>query len=60
MEAKGVKIGFLGYCESPSSSDKNCSEIRKMFSTGPAVYREVIANRDVNNLRKVFKSFLYT
>ena len=59
MEAKGIKIGFLGYCDSPSSSDKNCSEIRKMFSAGPAVYSEVIAIRDVNNLRKVFKSFLH-
>jgi len=57
VEAKGIKIGFLGYCDSPSSSDKNCSEIRKMFSAGPAVYSEVIAIRDVNNLRKVFKVF---
>ena len=31
-----------------------------MFSAGPAVYSEVIAIRDVNNLRKVFKSFLHT
>lgn len=52
LEAKGIKIGFLGYCDSPSYK-QNCTEIRKLYNAGPAIYSDVIATRDVNNLRKV-------
>ena len=52
LEAKGIKIGFLGYCDSPSYK-QNCTEIRKLYNAGPAIYSDVIAARDVNNLRKV-------
>ena len=53
MEAKGIKIGFLGYCDSPSSSGKNCTEMRKLFKSGPAIYTDDIATRDVNSLKEV-------
>lgn len=52
LEEKGIKIGFLGYCDSPSYK-QNCTEIRKLYNAGPAIYSDVIAARDVNNLRKV-------
>ena len=52
LEAKGIKIGFLGYCDSPSYK-QNCTQIRKLYNAGPAIYSDVIAARDVNNLRKV-------
>ncbi|XP_073238204.1 capsule biosynthesis protein CapA-like isoform X1 [Porites lutea] len=51
LEAKGIKIGFLGYCDSPSYK-QNCTQIRKLYNAGPAIYSDVIAARDVNNLRK--------
>ena len=54
LETKGIKIGFLGYCDSPSYK-QNCTEIRKLYNAGPAIYSDVIAARDVNNLRKVFR-----
>ena len=52
MEVKGTKIGFLGYCDSPSVY-KNCTEMRMLFKSGPAIYRDDIARRDVKSLREV-------
>ena len=52
LEAIGIKIGFLGYCDSPSRN-QNCTEMRMMFNSGPAIYRDDIATRDVNKLKKV-------
>ena len=31
--------------------------MRMLFNSGPAVYRDDIATRDVNNLKKVVKIF---
>ena len=59
LEAKGIKIGFLGYCDTPSMMGLNCTEIRKLFNAGPAVYSDVIATRDVSNLKKVFTLLFY-
>ena len=53
LEAKGIKIGFLGYCDIPSVN-KNCTQMRMLFNSGPAIYREDIATREVNKLKKVF------
>ena len=53
LEAKGIKIGFLGYCDIPSKN-KNCTEMRMLYNSGPAIYTDDIATRDVNNLRKVY------
>ena len=58
LEVKGIKIGFLGYCDTPSIG-LNCTEIRKLFNAGPAVYSDVIATRDVSNLKKVFTLLFY-
>ncbi|CAH3017436.1 unnamed protein product [Porites evermanni] len=52
LEVKGIKIGFLGYCDTSSMMGLNCTEIRKLFNAGPAVYSDVIATRDVSNLKK--------
>ena len=54
MEVKGTKIGFLGYCDSPSMH-KNCTEMRMLFTSGPAIYTNDIARRDVKRLREVGK-----
>ncbi|XP_068756495.1 capsule biosynthesis protein CapA-like [Montipora capricornis] len=51
MEVKGTKIGFLGYCDSPSIH-KNCTEMRMLFTSGPAIYTDNIARRDVKRLRE--------
>ena len=59
LEVKGIKIGFLGYCDTSSMMGLNCTEIRKLFNAGPAVYSDVIATRDVSNLKKVFTSLFY-
>ena len=54
LEVKGTKIGFLGYCDTPSVlMYKNCTEMRMLFNSGPAVYTDDIATRDVHNLRQV-------
>jgi len=53
LEVKGIKIGFLGYCDSPSANELNCTEIRRQFNVGPAAYSDVIATKDVSNLKKV-------
>ena len=59
LEVKGIKIGFLSYCDTSSMMGLNCTEIRKLFNAGPAVYSDVIATRDVSNLKKVFTSLFY-
>lgn len=51
VEVKGTKIGFLGYCDTPSVH-KNCTGMRKIFKSGAAVYTDDIAARDVRNLKK--------
>ncbi len=35
------------------SINKNCTEMRMLFNSGPAIYRDDIATRDVNKLKKV-------
>nr|XP_058940450.1 capsule biosynthesis protein CapA-like [Pocillopora verrucosa] len=47
-----ITIAFLGYCATPSLK-KNCSELRKLFSSGPAIYEDDIATRDIRRLKKV-------
>ena len=59
LEVKGIKIGFLGYCDTSSMMGLNCTEIRKLFNAGPAVYSDVIATRDVSNLKKVLTLLFY-
>ena len=56
MERNGIKIGFLGYCDI-ISINKNCTEMRMLFNSGPAVYRDDIATRDVHNLKEVVQIF---
>ena len=58
MTRNGIKIGFLGYCDSPSLN-KNCSEMRMLFNSGPAIYRDDIATRDINKLKKVLLKFKF-
>ncbi|KAJ7355054.1 hypothetical protein OS493_028269 [Desmophyllum pertusum] len=50
LEKHGIKIGFLGYCDS-LTMDKNCTEMRMMYDSGPALYRDDVATRDVNKLK---------
>ena len=57
MERNGIKIGFLGYCDI-ISVNKNCTEMRMLFNSGPAIYRDDIATKDVNKLKKVVLLFL--
>ena len=52
MERRGIKIGFLGYCDF-LSVNKNCTEMRMLFNSGPAIYRDNIATRDVKKLKQV-------
>ncbi|KAL9967849.1 hypothetical protein ACROYT_G026147 [Oculina patagonica] len=52
LERNGIKIGFLGYCDT-FSKNKNCTEMRMLFNSGPAIYRDDIATRDVNKLKEV-------
>ncbi|KAM7439661.1 hypothetical protein ABFA07_010983 [Porites harrisoni] len=52
LEVKGLKIGFLGYCDSPSANELNCTELRRQYNVGPAVYSDAIATKDVSNLKK--------
>ena len=56
LERRGIKIGFLGYCDS-LSVNKNCTEMRMLFNSGPAVYRDDIATRDVKKLKQVLLQF---
>lgn len=53
LEVKGLKIGVLGYCDSPSANELNCTELRRQYNVGPAVYSDAIATKDVSNLKKV-------
>ncbi|XP_058940460.2 capsule biosynthesis protein CapA isoform X1 [Pocillopora verrucosa] len=50
MKKKGITFGFLGYCDMPSPF-KNCSQMRMLFTSGPAIYRDDVATRDVNKLK---------
>ena len=60
LERKGIKIGFLGYCDTPSPTiKKNCTEMRMLFNSGPAIYRDDIATRDVQHLKKVLFKFRF-
>ncbi|XP_058954450.2 capsule biosynthesis protein CapA-like [Pocillopora verrucosa] len=52
MEKKSIRIGILAYCITQSSSRyKNCSEVRKMFKSGAALYQKEIATKDINDLK---------
>lgn len=50
MKRKGITFGFLGYCDMRSPL-KNCSQMRMLFTSGPAIYRDDVATRDVNKLK---------
>ncbi|PFX30445.1 Capsule biosynthesis protein CapA [Stylophora pistillata] len=50
IKRKGIAFGFLGYCDSPSVF-KNCSQMRMLFTSGPAIYRDDVATRDINELK---------
>ena len=52
LDKKGIKIGFLGYCDHVPDYP-NCTAMRKLYKSGPAIYRDDIATRDVNKLKKV-------
>ncbi|KAL9967844.1 hypothetical protein ACROYT_G026142 [Oculina patagonica] len=51
LERNGIRIGFLAYCDI-FISKINCTEVRMLFNSGPAIYRDDIATRDVNKLKK--------
>ncbi|CAH3032033.1 unnamed protein product [Porites evermanni] len=51
MEVKGRKVGFLGYCDSPTYPNQNWTELRMKYDVGPAVYSDNIATRDINKLK---------
>ncbi|XP_078372089.1 capsule biosynthesis protein CapA-like [Oculina patagonica] len=52
MERNGLKIGFLGYCDDILHHGKNnCTGIRSMFTSGPAIYQDTIATNDVMKLK---------
>ncbi|KAL9967851.1 hypothetical protein ACROYT_G026149 [Oculina patagonica] len=51
MERNGIKIGFLGYCDHVPDYP-NCTAMRKLYNSGPAIYRDDIATRDVNKLKQ--------
>ena len=51
MEVKGRKIGFLGFCDSPTYQNQNWTELRMKYDVGPAVYSDNIAARDINKLK---------
>ena len=52
MERKGIKIGFLGYCDHVPDFP-NCTVMRRMYKSGPAIYRDDIATRDVRKIKEV-------
>jgi len=54
-----MKIGFLGYCDFLSVKQKNCTEMRMLYNSGPAIYTDDIATGDVNNLKKVYFKWCY-
>ncbi|XP_022782665.1 uncharacterized protein LOC111323548 [Stylophora pistillata] len=45
LKRNRITIAFLGYCASPSI-EKNCSEMRMLFDSGPAIYQDDITTRD--------------
>ncbi|KAL9982591.1 hypothetical protein ACROYT_G004653 [Oculina patagonica] len=52
LETGALRIGVLAYCITQGGGrSKNCSEVRRMFQSGPAVYQKEIATKDVNNLK---------
>ena len=52
LEKKAVRIGVLAYCITQGGGrSKNCSEVRRMFQAGPAVYTKEIATKDVDCLK---------
>nr|XP_058940477.1 capsule biosynthesis protein CapA-like [Pocillopora verrucosa] len=51
IKRERITIAFLGYCAIPSTK-KNCSEMRKLFNSGPAIYQDDIATRDIRRLKK--------
>ena len=57
MESNGIRIGFLGYCDHVPDRP-NCTVMRMLYDSGPAIYRDDIATRDVKNLKKV--KYLYS
>ena len=50
MKRKGITFGFLGYCDMPSPL-KNCSQMRMLFTSGSAIYRDDVATRDINKFK---------
>ena len=56
MERNGIKIGFLGYCDHVPDYP-NCTAMRRLYKSGPAIYRDDIATRDVNKLKKVERKY---
>ncbi|CAH3127204.1 unnamed protein product, partial [Pocillopora meandrina] len=46
-----ITIAFLRYCAIPSTK-KNFSEMRKLFNSGPAIYQDDMATRDIRTLKK--------
>ncbi|XP_078352926.1 capsule biosynthesis protein CapA-like [Oculina patagonica] len=53
LETGALRIGVLAYCITQGGGrSKNCSEVRRMFQSGPAVYQKEIATKDVNNLKE--------
>jgi len=54
METNGLKIGFLGYCDDVLHHGKNnCTGIRSLYTSGPAIYQDAIATKDVTRLKAV-------
>ena len=54
LERNGLKIGFLGYCDDVLHHGKNnCTGIRSLFTSGPAVYQDAIATNDIMKLKEV-------
>ena len=52
MEKNGLKIGLLGYCKAALRDGKrNCP--RSLFTSGPAIYQNTIATKDVKKLKAV-------
>ena len=53
LEKKGIKVGFLGYCDVyfQKTHHDSCLKIRKTYKAGPAIYSNRIAKRDVQHLK---------
>ena len=57
LKRKGINIGFLGYCDHVPDFP-NCTAMRSLYKSGPAVYRDDIATRDVKKLKKVSRKYI--